>query len=205
MTDTFRSPAVVRGSRPKLHAPQYRETPLVSGALPQTFCGPAALSAITGMTAECGAAWINVRRGVPLHYRVRSSVDEEIRFALENTGWRLRMVPRSAVSEFAHFPPSLAAFLRGRREPFGTALLLLTVGHHYVVVAGRRIADNQQGLVGIGASHHRRKRVRRCYVVEPMEGEGPAQIRRMRTDSMPASYRPRFIRIGTGYRVADPD
>ena len=55
--------------------------PLGNGT-PQKYCGPAALSALTGYTAECCGAWINHFRFRPAHYQNRGTHFWE----LEQTG-----------------------------------------------------------------------------------------------------------------------
>ncbi len=51
-----------------------------------TYCGPFALSAALGVTAEAVRAAVNVVRGRPAHYQTRGMIHEEMSEAIESFG-----------------------------------------------------------------------------------------------------------------------
>jgi hypothetical protein len=58
---------------------------------------------------------------------------------------------------------TLAKWFRERDYRTRTSVCLIVCGHHYVVVKGHSIADNQQGKVPFAKSRHKRKRVTAVY------------------------------------------
>lgn len=157
----------------------------------QTFCGPAALSALTGLPAETVARRIEHITQEPAeklagmrNWEMRSALRLfGLRIAREHSygtvesrpkrrrGWWGRLVhPDDLDGETETYwagRPTLARWLRERDPELHSAACILSVTHsgHYIVVQGGDVADNHQGLVPVEDSKWRRARVRRLIVV----------------------------------------
>lgn len=96
----------------------------------QRWCGPAALSAITGCTTDDAARLIRIESHVRA---VKGTSDRQIAIALDTLGYSmLRSGPRAGTS------PTLAAWLKDKsRRP--DEMFLVAAGQHWQVVLGRRI------------------------------------------------------------------
>ncbi|MDA1333004.1 MAG: hypothetical protein O2797_02160 [Bacteroidetes bacterium] len=131
---------------------------LLYGATP--YCGPAAISAVTGHDIETVQAWINHVRGTKeLHTRIKGMTMKEAVVFFRRSSPHVKM-------HFQRLPsrPTLAAFLRDHSGPLPPALFSLTWGRgrsgHMVAVAGSQIADNLLGLDDLSTSRYRRSRVK---------------------------------------------
>ena len=166
------------------------------GGFQQGYCVPAALSALTGMTAEAAgrilAAEVMGRRpeevkGVRIHellaalrhlgydYSVQSFGHLEQR-PMRRRGWWGRLVSEDYVEGRFELRrvgrPTLARWLRERDSATQDAPCLLSLsGVHLVVVQGEDVADNIQGMVPTERSRYLRRRVAR---VVRIEGRTPA-------------------------------
>ena len=99
------------------------------------FCGPAAFSAITGLTAEDGAAAI---REITGKRSVMGVAVSELRKALVAHGWET--IP---AGRFAHGErPTTAAWIRKRRGEDMRRMFLVVQSTHFIVVKGRKAVDN---------------------------------------------------------------
>lgn len=96
------------------------------------FCGPSAISAVTGITTDEAAQLI---RSVSGRRMVTGTGDFEIQQALARCGISMRMVQHASVAR----GPTLAAWLKDSRA-LRTAdrVFLVVAGNHWQVVSGRR-------------------------------------------------------------------
>jgi hypothetical protein len=110
----------------------------VSGKLNKnrsTWCGPAAISIITGCGYDCAVDLMKSVSGRPMIKGVYN-------------GWMLQALRRlgydcGTPEEFTDWRPTLAWWLRTRDPEDMQTTYLVNVTHHYVVVRGRKIADNK--------------------------------------------------------------
>jgi hypothetical protein len=134
------------------------------------FCGPAALSAITGRPVD----------EIVLAFHA-TFPDKKV---MGTHGWEVRQVLGlyGPTLQFLDTPkkPTLAKWLRDNttlRTP--GRLFLLAAGHHWVVVSGRRIVCGKvKTVMSIRAYPHRRARVTEAYEVRGTLDRGlPAPVR----------------------------
>ena len=153
-----------------------------------TFCGPAAISVITGCTAECAVEWFRLRRekragptptGRPR--QIRGVYHSEMRWVLTQLGYTSR--------ETAYWTrddrPTLAAFIKGRDRK---ATLLVSYGGHLVVMQGNTALDGGHRL-WVGDLPRRRARVSRAWIIEPLVNDFSDRVRRLRRDPYPEVVR----------------
>lgn len=121
------------------------------------YCGPAAFSAITGKPAEHGARLMRQISGRPA---IKGVHHLDLRESLFQMGYRTKS--RAMVKR-----PTLARFLRERTGELTTAMLLIELSSHYIVVKGRKAVDNfTEEPKFIRKFPHRRARVVRYSIVE---------------------------------------
>ena len=115
------------------------------------WCGPAAVSALTGRSREAAAAWINEFRKRP-HYRsVQGTRFREMLYVLGVFGWSylpLGMIKKIRLSTFAEeteHRPDLA--------------FLVGLSRHWVTAQNGTIVDNQQGVMPIAKSKWQRNTI----------------------------------------------
>ncbi len=130
------------------------------GTVTRTWCGPSAISALTGWTVDEAARWIwahRGRKGTP--QGIRGTLSGEVRSCLSAAGLgtsRLRV----------EGTPTLAQWLRRRGPELRKATVLIVAGNHWIVVKGRKLVDSHTKTpVGIGKAPHRRKRIEAAYLV----------------------------------------
>jgi hypothetical protein len=98
------------------------------------FCGPAALSLITGRSVDdCVSVLKNVRHSSQV---VKGVYNGEMREALNHLGYRMHVLP-------VRGRPTLARLLRSLRERGPEYIFLINTTGHYVVLRGRKIYDNK--------------------------------------------------------------
>lgn len=121
------------------------------------WCGPSAVSAVTGCTTDLAALLIAFYRwqaDAPQRVRgVRATYPREIQFALSALGWESTLHGETAttVARFAD------ENWRNHRA------FVLLAGRHYLVSQSGRISDrNSGGLVPAGEAKYRRARVVRA-------------------------------------------
>ena len=157
----------------------------------QGWCGPGAMSAITGRSAECCAAWINQEsRRVPLHFKVRGTHTPEVRLALHCLGYRMRQVsvpavPARKIGLVETSQPTFAQWLRhpGRDR---SKMYLVAAGHHWMVVKGRRVVCTYQPEGNpTGRCKNRRYLVQSVDEIEPIDDERGRRVRAKRIDPLP--------------------
>jgi len=131
---------------------------LIYGA--KSYCGPAAISAVTGHEIEQIQAWINLGRGMTsLHTRIKGMTMKEATLFFRQSSPHVQMRFQRLSNR-----PTLAAFLREHPHPLPPALFSLTWGRgrsgHMVAIGGRQIADNLLGMDDLATSRYRRSRVK---------------------------------------------
>lgn len=160
---------------PRLHEPE------MNG---RNYCGPTALSAITGVLTAAIEEMVarHWRRPAGRRNAVGGMSPRECADVLERlgyrvlerdvprarsyvtsqkvNGWRRRTAPRLRQDNRL----TLAGWLR-QREP-RNATYLVDAGHHWIAVAGNAIADTRNGLTTVGRFKGRRARVRNVYEVQ---------------------------------------
>lgn len=135
------------------------------GRRPQSFCGPAALSIISGRPAELCAAWVNHRRGRSLNDPVRGMSQFELERVALSLGFRLEPVIESfraaagveqpavecvlawKYGEWKRRARTLASVRRFMELGIGSRIVhvLMTPGHFLVAWRGR-LYDNAHPL-----------------------------------------------------------
>jgi hypothetical protein len=120
-----------------------------------TWCGPAALSIITGLDYEtCRSALTRIGNRT-----IKGSYNHEMVAALRFFGYTI---------EQDDYPsrPTLAAWTRRRKGDDATAMFLVNITRHYVVVQGRKACDNvTRTPVFLKDMRLRRSRVERVWKV----------------------------------------
>lgn len=147
------------------------------------WCGPAALSAVTGKpTSHVVEA---IRQSVNPAYRnkpVKGVSNEILRRAAELLGCDIichfnyimerrnasvdERLSRHRIGTWR--PPTLAAFCRQHRELLRHEILIINITGHYVTVSGRSFIDNHTGkVVPLSEAPFRRARVQVAWIVRP--------------------------------------
>lgn len=194
-------------SKPKIHAVTHID-PLTTSGKSQTWCGPSAVSSITGRSAECTAAWVNDYRRRPLHHLVYGSQAYELAHALRALGYAL--IPRYVLSNkrsgpavgnrpVVYVPPpglTLAKFSRVRgKDVFEllprSSLYLVNITDHWLVLQGNKVVCSAQTKgVTIGKARKRRARVKKVWEVRFAHGYKAEDARRKRGDTFPTEHEP---------------
>jgi len=148
------------------------------------YCGPGAVSIVTGRTAECAVRWMLLARGYEPGDRnggIKGSWAREVGVALHSLGYTLGM-GRSTSSP----RPTLARWLRERTPEQRRRTYLVSAGSHFLVVRGNKVACSITGEpVNLRAYPHRRYRVRTVYPVTLRTDEEGARLRRLRREPLP--------------------
>lgn len=122
-----------------------------------SYCGPAAIAALTGVTTDDAAREL---RAVSGRRAIKWCYTSELVAALERLGYR-------ATETRVGDNPTLARWLR-ERENRGVATIVLVTGH-FVAVKGNKFADNRNpDPIFISKAPGRRRRVK--YVLTVTEG-----------------------------------
>lgn len=121
------------------------------------FCGPAALSLITGRSVDdCVGVLKDVRHS---SRAVKGVYNGEMREALTHLGYRMHVLP-------VRGRPTLARLLRSLKERGPENIFLINTTGHYVVLRGRKIFDNKNPEgVFVRQYRHRRARVYASWIV----------------------------------------
>lgn len=138
------------------------------------WCGPAALSIITGLPADSMKPRINAMRDRAPGAAVKGVRHIEMEWALAQLGFKVQLSWSylratgwdASVAEARAARPTLARWLAERQPKHMHNMLLVTVGNHYVVVKGRKLCDNfTVEPVFIRRAPHRRKRISFVYII----------------------------------------
>lgn len=150
------------------------------------YCGPGAVSIITGRTAECAVRWILAGRGYGPRERnggIKGTFGVEVGEALHALGYELGMSHSAAIDGKR---PTLARWLRERTPEQRRRTYLVSAGGHWIVVRGNKVACSITGApVNLREYPHRRYRVRRYSRVTLREDAEGARLRRLRTEPLP--------------------
>lgn len=129
---------------------------------PRFWCGPSAVSALTGQPQEHVSQWIAKRRGKGTARGVRGTSTGEVRSALAHTGLHTKRLESYEKGD----RPTLAAWLKQRGPEVRKATCLIEVGDHWIVVKGRKLVDNHHPTpVFIKQAKGRRARVKKVWLV----------------------------------------
>lgn len=128
---------------------------VIRNANDNTFCGPAALSLITGKpVSECTAAL----RAATGRRAIFGVAYREMMAVLPMLGYIAAPIP------IGDKPPTLAALLRKLKDRRPEDVYLLSVTDHYLVLRGRKIYDNRNPEgVFVRQYPHRRVRVKGIF------------------------------------------
>jgi len=132
------------------------------------FCGPAVISALTGLTTMDGSRLIRVFSGKG---SVTGTTTREVQNALGACGIRMSHLAESNVSGFEK-NITLARFLKASSEWRQSRVFLIEAGNHWQLVQGRRFVCAQTEAV-VGFKHprvHRRSRVKNVWMLTTSEG-----------------------------------
>lgn len=132
--------------------------PVTHGPRKNRFCGPAALSALTGRQTDFTAAFLRLISGK----RSVMGVDHDLMLrALYKLGYRVR-------SNNVEGTPTLAGWLKLTPRPAGV-VYLVSAGRHYQVISGRRFVDSKTiDIVSVRDERvKRRARVKAAWQVMP--------------------------------------
>jgi len=138
------------------------------------YCGPSAISALTGMgTGEAA----RLLRAVSRKASIKGTHNIHMLRALTRCG--IRTVDRWAPVE--DLRPTLAQWLRATAGKRGGKVMLVLAGNHYQLVSGNRFVCGQTGEV-VGFDHpkvKRRRRVEEVWTLEARDGVTiPAEARK---------------------------
>ena len=131
--------------------------PITSGLKKNRYCGPGALSAITGRTTDEMALLL---RKVSGKRAIKGVGRAWMLMALNHMGY-------GAVRQWVdidHTRPTLAAWLKSAVRPEGT-IFLVSAGNHWQVISGRRFVCSQTKEI-VSLRHpkvHRRSRVKDAW------------------------------------------
>ncbi len=132
------------------------------------FCGPAVISALTGLTTmDCS----RLIRAFSQREAVTGTTTREVQNALGACGIRMSQLAESNVSGFER-NITLARFLKISSQWRQSRVFLIDAGNHWQLVQGRRFVCCQTEAV-VGFKHprvHRRSRVRGVWMLTVSEG-----------------------------------
>lgn len=133
------------------------------------YCGPAAVSAITGCTTDQAALLMREKHG---RKAIRGAFDSEVFYALAHLGYG---IGRGHLVMPNPKGTTLAAWLKDSRAKRGQGVYLVCAGHHYLVVQGRRyVCSKARGIVPQADAPHRRARIRAVWeIVRAVGGVSP--------------------------------
>lgn len=127
------------------------------------WCGPSAISAITGvdyLTAVERLKEERMHRGHSGERLIIKGVSHSLMLAT------LRRMGYDARPLFPAEGETFAAWLRGRSAEVRQSVVLVNAGHHYLVAQGYRAVDNHtKAPTFISKMPHRRKRMAAAWVV----------------------------------------
>ena len=138
--------------------------PVSHGPRSNRYCGPAALSALTGRTSDEMAALL---RRVTGRRSITGTRSDEIRDALDVLGYRM-----AGVADYRYKgsikAPTLSAWLRSYTRALG-AVYLICAGKHWQLVSGRRfVCGVTKEVVSIRDPRvKRRARLKYAWRIEP--------------------------------------
>lgn len=119
------------------------------------FCGPSAISSITGVSTECAAAWVKKLCNKKV---VKGMYNGEMKNALNHFGvdYSYRNI---------NYTKEQTTLFRWLKNADVKKVYLLVVGHHYVVVTGGFVFDNIYGVAPISETKHKKKKVKQIFEI----------------------------------------
>lgn len=131
-----------------------------------TWCGPAALAYLCGLSYEDAEKAIRRTR--------KKHRGEDARKIVRGV-WNWEILPRlerdyTVTSERHPDKPTMKKWLEWERRR--GCIYLVEVTHHYVVVSPRGLFDNVAGEVPMDHPSQQRKRVRRTFLLQPRKSRG---------------------------------
>lgn len=128
-----------------------------------SYCGPAVISAVTGISTDEAARVIRETSGVRA---VRGTFAHQIEAAFYRLGYSLRPFPNYHNDTVLR--PTLAAWLRRSiEERKAGRIFLVSAGHHWQLISGRRyVCGRTKQIVSIRDKQvKRRARVKSVYEI----------------------------------------
>lgn len=156
------------------------------GKFKNRYCGPAAVSAITGCSTGVAAHLMRAHSG---RRSIKGSFTGELRAAFDKLGYTMNPVsigPSAGVT--------IAQWLRETTRERRSRVFLLLIGHHWAVVQGKRyVCSLQREVCFYRDAPMRRARFHRAWEVTKTHGQRPGvtEIRRLYDDVRASTRAPR--------------
>lgn len=140
------------------------------------YCGPSAISIVTGMASGEAARLIRATSGVK---QVQGTGDWQMHRALAKCGIQMRTMlvkpqPPKVIRGKTEVRPTLTQWYRDSKDKRSAGrVFLISAGHHWQIVSGRRFACGRtKEIVSITAKGtNRRARVTAVYELSPIGGK----------------------------------
>lgn len=142
---------------PRRHGPRLHAVVNDTGTYDHVFCGPAAISSITGRKASRVIAEFKKLRGH--NGKIGSTGPGECAEVIRRLGYPVaqHLGYHALRHRFGGKVPSLALFLRKRTPEERAMTFMVMLSHHWVAVRGNKFCDSfQREPVNIGKAHCRR-------------------------------------------------
>ncbi len=130
-----------------------------------TWCGPTALSILTGRTINYCAKLIAKRRnrrgwyyGKGTSKQIKGVNNHDMKLALQAMGFDM-------IQHHEGFGKTLRAYMAARGGPTWKGLMLINVTNHYVVACKDRVSDNQQHDAHYTEHRCSRKKIERMWLI----------------------------------------
>lgn len=149
-----------------------------SGAHP-TWCGPSAMSIITGRTVNYCAKLIADDRNRHQRWRtryvtskmVKGTYNDEVKRALYKMGFimdrvEIERIPGQGLESQRRLMPTLHRYMRERGGPDWKAVMLVNVTNHYVVINRDIVSDNHQQDKHYTEHRWRLKKIDKAWIVK---------------------------------------
>lgn len=152
------------------------------------YCGPSAISIITGRSTGCASRWILRSRGYDgwgPNGGVKGTHPREIAAALNGLGYSVRRIEHYHKGN----RPTFNNWIRNRSRKMLSQAFLVNVGNHWVVVLGSRMFDSKapHGTF-VTQAHGQKARVSGVHHITLTPGPEALQIRRQADEPMPEGY-----------------
>ncbi len=151
-----------------------------------TYCGPAAVASITGVTTDEAAALF---REITERAQCRWVFDHETRAVLAALGFRMVKVDAYKKAD----APTLCRWLDKRERH--DAVYLVSVTKHYVTVCGNQFADSSRRQI-CDREHipHPRAKTRQAWLIEKVKPEGDLVERVTKRSAVRATERSKMAK-----------
>ena len=150
----------------------------------QYYCGPAIISAITGRSAECAAAWINKIRDRNIYSQVKGTYSKEIAQVLFRLGYMMRSLDITRPGSDEKY--TLRDWLSSRSSTQYDCVFALVVSDHWLVIHKDRLVCSRQPLgVNVYEAKKQKALVRDYYEITLVDDYCGRLIRKRRKDPLP--------------------